>query len=145
MNGKLSGVSLSATLISLASASQAHASTPAYTYIDLGTLGGNKSVPNAVNNAGQVAGWSETAGGQIHATVWNATMATDLGTLGGTGNSGAVGLNNTGQVVVDSRTWGDMPAPIPEPESYALFLAGLALVGFIARRKKVSGKGFTPG
>jgi hypothetical protein len=25
--------------------------------------------------------------------------------------------------------------PVPEPESYALFLAGLGLMGFIARRR----------
>jgi hypothetical protein len=27
-------------------------------------------------------------------------------------------------------------APIPEPETYALMLAGLGLLGFMARRKK---------
>lgn len=86
-----------------------------------------------------------TAGGTFHAlsTDPNGMGMRDVGTLDGTGNSGAVGINNTGQVVVYSRTWTDNPAPIPEPESYALFLAGLALVGFIARRKKMSGKAFT--
>ena len=39
----------------------------------------------------------------------------------------ANGINNAGQVIATA---------IPEPEVYALFLAGLALVGFIARRKK---------
>ena len=34
---------------------------------------------------------------------------------------------------------------IPEPEIYALFLAGLALVGFIARRKKMGGEAFSLG
>ncbi len=28
-------------------------------------------------------------------------------------------------------------APIPEPETYALMLAGLAVVGFVARRRRV--------
>jgi hypothetical protein len=31
-------------------------------------------------------------------------------------------------------------SPIPEPETYALMLAGLALVGGIARRRKFAGK-----
>ena len=29
-----------------------------------------------------------------------------------------------------------VPVPVPEPESYALMLSGLAMVGFIARRRK---------
>ena len=31
---------------------------------------------------------------------------------------------------------GDNLAPIPEPETYAMFMAGLGLMGFIARRRK---------
>ncbi|WP_368086252.1 PEP-CTERM sorting domain-containing protein [Nitrosospira multiformis] len=34
---------------------------------------------------------------------------------------------------------------VPEPEIYALFLAGLPLVGFIARRKKIDGEVFSLG
>jgi hypothetical protein len=44
----------------------------------------------------------------------------------------ANGINNSGQVIAVGT--------IPEPEVYALFLAGLALVGVIARRKKIDGK-----
>jgi hypothetical protein len=29
-------------------------------------------------------------------------------------------------------------APIPEPETYAMMLAGLGLIGFIARRRKIA-------
>jgi hypothetical protein len=48
---------------------------------------------------------------------------------------GATGINNSGQVVAGVTV-------IPEPEIYALFLAGLALVGFIARRKKMGWESF---
>jgi hypothetical protein len=37
----------------------------------------------------------------------------------------AVNINNAGQVIA---------LAIPEPESYAMFLAGLSLVGFMTRR-----------
>ena len=32
-----------------------------------------------------------------------------------------------------------VPPPVPEPESYALMLAGFAAMGFVARRRKVAG------
>jgi 3-phytase/alkaline phosphatase D len=34
--------------------------------------------------------------------------------------------------------WVDVSAPVPEPETYALLLAGLGLVGFAARRRKAA-------
>ena len=39
----------------------------------------------------------------------------------------AMGINNKGQVIV---------LAIPEPETYALMLAGLGLIGFVAQRQK---------
>ncbi len=44
----------------------------------------------------------------------------------------AQGINNLGQVIA-------IVAAVPEPSPYALMLAGLGLVGFIARRKKLPG------
>lgn len=42
---------------------------------------------------------------------------------------------------VESASLGDSyVSPIPEPESYALLLAGLGLVGFMARRRKSDGR-----
>jgi hypothetical protein len=41
----------------------------------------------------------------------------------------ARGINNTGQIIANA-------AVIPEPESYALLLAGLVLVALVAWRKK---------
>jgi probable HAF family extracellular repeat protein len=70
---------------------------------DLGTLGGSFSRPFALNDAGQVVGWSATATGQYHAFVWADGVMTDIGTLGGT-LSQAVAVNAAGQVVGASRT-----------------------------------------
>jgi hypothetical protein len=54
---------------------------------------------------------------------------TDLGSFShGVIFTGAVGINNLGQVIAVTPT-------IPEPASYVLMLAGLGMIGFMARRK----------
>jgi probable HAF family extracellular repeat protein len=67
---------------------------------DLGALGGGAALANAVNDSGQVAGYSATLPGltAYHACVWQNGTITDLGTLGG-GGSFANGINNAGDVV----------------------------------------------
>jgi probable HAF family extracellular repeat protein len=77
-------------------------SVPAFTYFDLGTLGGLTSAAHAINNAGQIVGDSLTADGNLHATLWNvaadgSVTKIDLGTLGGT-TSSANAINIHGQV-----------------------------------------------
>lgn len=66
----------------------------------LGTLDGGYGVTEAINNSGQVAGWSLTNAGFYHATLWNSATPLDLGSLGG--NSYAFGINGAGQVVGQS-------------------------------------------
>jgi probable HAF family extracellular repeat protein len=76
-----------------------------YQPIDLGTLGGTESSAAAVNNNGQVVGYSYTAGNvEVHAFSWTAVGGmVDLGTLGGL-VSFAFAVSENGQVVGSSHT-----------------------------------------
>src|SRR5215207_10844029 len=70
-----------------------------YKVEDLGTLGGSRSGASAINDSGQVVGYSNLAGDQNnHAFLYKDDKMTDLGTLGGT-SSEAKGINISGQVV----------------------------------------------
>lgn len=66
----------------------------------LSTLNGGYAVTEAINNAGQVVGWSSTRNGSYHATLWTDTDAIDLGTLGG--HSYAHAVSDEGIVVGES-------------------------------------------
>src|SRR5215207_1056842 len=80
----------------------AETQTTAPTYYkveDLGTLGGSRSGASAINDSGEVVGYSYLAGDQNkHAFLYKDGKMTDLGTLGGT-SSEAKGINKSGQVV----------------------------------------------
>ena len=71
---------------------------PIYTFTDLGTLGGSSSYACSLNDAGQVAGYSYTAGAVMHGFEYSGGSMSDLGTLGGS-TSYARGINDTGQIV----------------------------------------------
>ena len=53
------------------------------TIIGLGTLGGTESGATALNDIGQVVGWSDTVMEVLHAFLWQDGTIIDLGTLGG--------------------------------------------------------------
>jgi hypothetical protein len=56
----------------------------------------------------------------------------------GTGWNDEAALGNIYGYVIeyDPNTIIDIPGLVPEPETYAMLLAGLGLLGFMARRRK---------
>ena len=74
-----------------------------YELVDLGTLGGACDAARAVNNIGQVVGWSKRSNSGTrdpdHAFVWDEKLGMrDLGKLGGA-TSWTRDINDKGQVV----------------------------------------------
>ena len=112
---------------------------------DLGTLGEPwfDSNANGINDVGQVVGSSDTSvpgilgPGPTHAFITgpNGMGVTDLNSLihlpTGVVLTDAVAINNMGQVIALANV-----GVVPEPESYALMLAGLALIGVIVWRQR---------
>jgi probable HAF family extracellular repeat protein len=79
---------------------------PAITITDLGSLGGDDSRAEGINNHGQIVGMSTTTThGQRRAFLWKDGVMTNLGSLGGHWgnpdeiNSYAYEINNLGQIV----------------------------------------------
>ena len=72
---------------------------PRYELVTLGSLGGSFGTAEAINNNGQIAGWSQLSNGDNHAFIWDTQSGLkDIGTIGGN-NSYARDLNDKGQVV----------------------------------------------
>ena len=93
-------------------------------FIELGTLGGNESIANDINNLGQVVGKSKTADGVDHAFIWQDGVMCDLNDLIITETdfelASAEAINDLGDIV----GWGY----IPEEAAHA-YIASLHQVG----------------
>ncbi|SEN91957.1 PEP-CTERM protein-sorting domain-containing protein [Nitrosospira multiformis] len=111
---------------------------------DLGTLGGAYSFVFGMNDAGQVVGESSLGrGGPQHAFITgpDGGAMMDLNSLidlpQGVTLIRAMDINDNGQVIADGFFTSASPVPsIPEPQSYALMLAGLSLIWLVAWRQK---------
>ncbi len=71
--------------------------------LDLGTLGGQRSVATSLSSNGLVAGFSQTADGVQHAALWYGAQVFDLGTLGGPESFG-MAVNSSGAVAGTALT-----------------------------------------
>ena len=72
-------------------------SPPGYDAIDLGSLGGNRTMSASLNNRGEVVGSSMTADSQYHAFLWKDGFMADIG-LQLTGASTAQTINDAGWI-----------------------------------------------
>jgi probable HAF family extracellular repeat protein len=80
-----------------AAATQANAVSFGYTPIDLGSLGGESTVPLALNDSGHVVGHGTTAEGLRRGFLWRDGVMTELSTLIG-GLTEAHAINNAGDI-----------------------------------------------
>lgn len=120
---------------------------------DLGTLGGSTGYAYDINSSGQIVGNSTASGSfSSRATLWANGSIYDLNNLvdqklisEGWNFYSASSINDNGVIVGDalnsvtgiaSSFMLTVTTPVPEPETYALMLAGLAVVGVGARRRK---------
>lgn len=110
---------------------------------DLGTLTGNSSYAYGISMTGQVVGNFITTGGAYHAFITgpDGVRITDLNNLvslsGGDYFTLAAGINDAGQIIANTyRGSAYLLTPVPEPDTYALMLAGLGLLGLLATRHK---------
>jgi len=126
-----------------------HLFTNGNAYTDLGRLYATAGlVDNSVEEAAfQIAVWEIAY--EVTGTAYNLASGAASFAGGTAASSGALTLASTWLAnlasggpsisVLESRLHQDVIfAPIPEPETYALFMAGLAAVGFMARRRKAA-------
>jgi probable HAF family extracellular repeat protein len=118
---------------------------------DLGTLGGNGQA-NAINGAGVIVGESGVLTSQrTHAFLYEGGRMLDLNTLLAVPANGwelvsAWDVNDSGQILARAcqnlnctYVRLDPVSAVPEPDSGALLLAGLALAGVRHRRRREGG------
>ena len=113
---------------SILPAALAVAQQPRYAVVDLPTLGGSVAIAYAINDRGQVDGFSTLPGDTvIHSFVFKNGVMTDLGTLGGPNSQSFAGLNNETQVPGSS----DTSMSDPNGEDFCGFGTNLSCLGFV--------------
>jgi probable HAF family extracellular repeat protein len=119
---------------------------------DLGALGNSMSLSEAwdINNKGQIVGDATyTFDGGVKAVIWDGGKIYDLNSFlspeisqAGWFLAQAYSINDHGQIIGvaanvslgTGSTFLLTPSMVPEPETYAMMLAGLSIIGFVRRR-----------
>jgi probable HAF family extracellular repeat protein len=103
--------------------------------VNLGHLPGSiYSLAEAINNAGQVVGYSLSPS-ISYATEWSGGGVINLGGLPGSTFNQTLTINDAGQSA------GESSIPItPEPSSSAMLLLGFAGLGFVGYRRARAGR-----
>lgn len=109
----------------------------------LGLMDGGWTEAVSINNQGQVLGRLYTVNNELHPFFYSNGEMTDLNTvLPGVvwDNRLALPLNDAGQIaaaaVVNGQTHAFLLTPVPEPETWAMLLAGLGIVSYAAKRNQ---------
>ena len=119
------------------------------TMIDIGTLSGTLSRAFGINNGGIVVGQSSFAGGvddwsDTHAFLYDGGLH-DLNDLLDASGQGwtlwsAYGINDKGQISgtgwINGVQHAFLLTAVPEPQTYALMLLGLAMLAGLSRRRR---------
>ena len=80
---------------------------------DVGSLGGKLNAACAINDSGQVTGYSQDQNGNLLAFIFSRNQPiASLDTLQGASTSEAFGINNSGAVVGDSQSGGQNHRPV---------------------------------
>jgi probable HAF family extracellular repeat protein len=97
--------------------------------IDLGTLGGSNSAGTAINNAGEVTGYSHTENCcENHAFLWNDNRMIDLSPEDTVGSSG-VDINGRGHELIHASKLGPLEGfTHPHRFDRAFFWDGAAII-----------------
>lgn len=111
----------------------------------VGSHTGTLSEAYGINDSGQIVGKVLWSGGQT-GFLYSGGVMTDLNDLidprEGWQIKEAQDINNSGQIAAwgfragSTDTYALLLTPVPEPETWAMLLAGLGLVGWVARRGK---------
>lgn len=113
---------------------------------DIGSLGGDYTFANGMNEWGQVVGVSRLSNGEDHAFFYDGQRMLDLsdqlaGSMLGWTSLQAKAINGNGQILMtgvfnDARHAVLITASIPEPATAPLMLLGLAGLGLLTGRRR---------